>query len=139
MTIRRAHREAYDIMLSNFPEGAEREQRSRALRGRRRSRTARRALFAEQLTPARWDELAGCVRGLPERPALQRSGADETTVAGDGRARRCAFARGRTAAGASPGWRPRPRSASGAPSADLELIRDRAPPTTSARPRRAGK
>jgi hypothetical protein len=80
MTVRRAHREAYDIVLSNFPEGAEREQRSRRYEAAAQS-DSEAALFAEQLTPARWEELAVALRGLPEPPVLQAGGADEVTIA----------------------------------------------------------
>jgi hypothetical protein len=80
MTVRKAHREAYDIILSNFPEGAEREQRSRRYEAAAQS-DSEATLFAEQVTPARWEELAAALRGLPERPALQPAGADEVTVA----------------------------------------------------------
>jgi hypothetical protein len=83
MTVRRAHREAYDIILSNFPEGAERDQRSRRYEAAAQS-DSEAALFTEQLTPARWEELTAAVRGVPERPALQPGGADEVTVAGTG-------------------------------------------------------
>ena len=80
MTVRRANREAYDIILSNFPEGAERDQRSRRYEAAAQS-DSEAALFAEQLTPARWEELAGAIRGLPDQPPLQPVGADEVTVA----------------------------------------------------------
>jgi hypothetical protein len=80
MTIRRAHREAYDIILSSFPEGAEREQRSRRYEAAAQS-DSEAALFAEQVTPARWEELAAALRGLPEPPVLQPGGGDEVTIA----------------------------------------------------------
>jgi hypothetical protein len=83
MTIRRAHREAYDIILSNFPEGAERDQRGRRYEAAAQS-DSEAALFSEQLTPARWEELAAAVRGVPDQPPLRPGGADEVTVAGAG-------------------------------------------------------
>jgi hypothetical protein len=80
MTVRRAHREAYDIILSNFPEGAERDQRSRRYEAAAQSDNEA-ALFAEQMTPPRWEELTAAIRGLPDQPPLQPAGADEMSVA----------------------------------------------------------
>jgi hypothetical protein len=80
MTVRRAHREAYDIILSNFPEGAERDQRSRRYEAAAQS-DSEAALFAEHLTPPRWEELTAAIRGLPDQPPLQPAGTDEMTVA----------------------------------------------------------
>jgi hypothetical protein len=80
MTVRRAHREAYDIILSNFPEGPERDQRSRRYEAAAQS-DSEAALFAEQLAPPRWEELTAAIRGLPDQPPLQPAGAGEMTVA----------------------------------------------------------
>jgi hypothetical protein len=55
MTVQKSHREAYDIILSNYPEGAERD---RELRRFERGATlgSGRALFAEEMgRPARAD------------------------------------------------------------------------------------
>jgi hypothetical protein len=83
MTIRRSHREAYDILLSNLPEGPERDQATRRFEAGALSDDDA-ALFAEQLTEQRWQELA---RGLPPaQPPLQAvSDSERRAELGEGR------------------------------------------------------
>lgn len=69
MTVRRAHREAYDIILSNFPEGAERERQIARFEAGALSESEA-ALFAEQLTPARWQQLDKELTGPADKLAL---------------------------------------------------------------------
>jgi hypothetical protein len=69
MTVRRAHREAYDIILSNFPEGAERERQIARFEAGALS-VSEAALFAEQMTPARWQELDRQLTGPAEKLPL---------------------------------------------------------------------
>ena len=57
MSIQRAERETYDIILSNFPEGPERERLIKRCETGALSENAR-TLFTRQLEPATWDELA---------------------------------------------------------------------------------
>jgi hypothetical protein len=57
MSILRAQRETYDIILSNFPEGPDRERLLRRCEGGALSDSAR-ALFVRQLEPGIWNELA---------------------------------------------------------------------------------
>jgi hypothetical protein len=80
MTVRRAHREAYDIILSNFPEGPERDQRSRRYEAAALA-DSEATLFAEQMTPGRWQELTEAIRGDPAQAVLQPAGAGQVTVA----------------------------------------------------------
>src|SRR6185369_10629860 len=77
MTIRRCHREAYDIVLSNFPEGAERAQQLRRFEAGALSEDDA-ALFAAQLGAARWAELG---RGLLDAARVEAAGADEARAA----------------------------------------------------------
>jgi hypothetical protein len=69
MTVRRAHREAYDIILSNFPEGPERERQIARFEAGALSESEA-ALFAEQLTPARWQELDRQLNGPVDKLPL---------------------------------------------------------------------
>jgi hypothetical protein len=72
MTIRRAHREAYDILLSNLPPGRERDQATRRFEAGALSEDDA-ALFAENLPDGRWQELE---RGLPPSPPALKSTSD---------------------------------------------------------------
>lgn len=123
MTIRRAHREAYDIILSNFPEGPEREQRSRRYEAAAQS-DSEAALFAEQLTPAHWEQLTGALRGLPENPALQPTGANEVTIATGGAPLR--FRKGQDGRWGYAGLAAEAEDRKRRASADLELTRSSA-------------
>jgi hypothetical protein len=62
ISIRRSQREAHDIVLSNFPEGPEREHALRRLVAGATSEDEA-ALFAAHLDEPHWAELA---RGLPD-------------------------------------------------------------------------
>ncbi len=79
MTIRKSHREAYDIVLSNFPDG-ERDRHTRRFEAAAVS-DSERALFATQMTAARWEELA---KGLPEGAAPALAGNEATVAKRDG-------------------------------------------------------
>ena len=72
MSIRRAHREAYDIILSNFPEGPERERQIARYEPAALSENEA-ALFAEQLTAARWRELDAVLTGPAAKLELRKS------------------------------------------------------------------
>jgi hypothetical protein len=76
MTIRRAHREAYDILLSNLPEGPGRDQATRRFEAGAHSESEA-ALFAEELTDTRWEELGRAIASAPAAPALTAVAADE--------------------------------------------------------------
>lgn len=81
MTIQRAHREAYDVVLSNFPD----DERERALPryedGAHAEDAA--ALFARKQGPAALAALRG---RLPDRPSFTKLGEDDaTTAASDGK------------------------------------------------------
>ena len=76
MSVRRAHREAYDIVLSNFPEGPAREQQLRRFEAGALAENEA-ALFAQVFPAARWDELG---RGLPTNAAIEAVGEREARV-----------------------------------------------------------
>ena len=94
MSVRRAHREAYDIILSNFPEGPERDRQIARYEAAAVS-DSEAALFAEQMTPARWQELDAKLAGKPEALEI-RQGPDGTwgyagfSAEGEDRKRRAA-------------------------------------------------
>jgi hypothetical protein len=69
MSILRAQRETYDIILSNFPEGSERQRYLRRCEAGALSDSAR-ALFARQLEPAAWHELEAGL-GAPVQAVAQ--------------------------------------------------------------------
>jgi hypothetical protein len=81
MSIQRAQRESYDILLSNFPEGTERERQLRRCEAGALSESAR-SLFSRQLDPAVWKELAA---SLPAKPAGVTGEARAEFVGADGR------------------------------------------------------
>lgn len=63
MTVQRCHREAYDILLSAFPEGTERARQLARFEPGATSESAR-ALFVRQIDPSIWTRLAA--GGLPD-------------------------------------------------------------------------
>jgi hypothetical protein len=82
MSIQKAERETYDIILSNFPEGSERQRYLRRCEAGALSENAR-ALFARELEPAAWDELAAALKGAGP---VQVVGEDQAeSAAGNGR------------------------------------------------------
>jgi hypothetical protein len=83
MSIQRAQRESYDIILSNFPEGTERERQLRRCQAGALSDSAR-ALFSAQLDPTVWKELEA---SLPARGAamLDPGGERAEYLGADGR------------------------------------------------------
>ena len=118
MTIRRAHREAYDIVLSNFPEGPERTQRGRRFEAAALAESEA-ALFASQLAPGRLAELN---QGLPDKPALQAQGADQARVdLGSGKT--LAFRKGQDGSWGFAGMAGEAEERKRRAAADLELIR----------------
>jgi hypothetical protein len=78
MTVRRAHREAYDIVLSNFPEGPAREQQLRRFEAGALAESE--AGLVTVLAPApRLDELA---KEVPEQGAPESTGERDAAVKG---------------------------------------------------------
>lgn len=72
MSVRRAQREAYDILLSNLPEGPARERQLRRFEAGALA-DSEAGLFATRLTPARWDELGQDLTGAgPPESAGER-------------------------------------------------------------------
>jgi hypothetical protein len=71
MSIQRAERETYDIILSNFPEGAERERYLRRCQEGALSESARK-LFARRLEPGAWEGLAAGLAGAAAAAADRR-------------------------------------------------------------------
>ncbi len=65
LTVQRSQRECYDILLSVFPEGAERDRQLRRFETGARSESAA-SLFAQQLLPATWASLAATLEDQPE-------------------------------------------------------------------------
>jgi hypothetical protein len=63
MTIRRSHREAYDILLSNLPEGPERDRATRRFEAGALSEDEA-SLFREHLTDERWHDLGAGLDGV---------------------------------------------------------------------------
>lgn len=82
MSIQKAERETYDIILSNFPEGSERQRYLRRCEAGALSENAR-ALFARELEPAAWDELAAALKGAGPVQVVGEDRAE--SAAGDGR------------------------------------------------------
>jgi hypothetical protein len=85
MTVRRCHREAYDIILSNFPDDAERARQLRRFATAALSEDEA-ALFAAELGQgqARWAELE---RGLVDGARVEAAGEHDAHVTtADGRA-----------------------------------------------------
>ena len=124
MTIRRTHREAYDILLSNLPEGRERDQATRRFEAGALSEDDA-ALFAEELSGNRWRELGELIGSAARPPGLPRSGPTSRRRRGQAAAR-CGFVGDPTGAGGLPGWPRRPRSKKRRAVVDLETIRNNA-------------
>jgi hypothetical protein len=82
MTVQKSHREAYDIILSNYPEGQERE---RALRRFERAATlgSARDLFSEEVGRGAVDKSPNPVPAA-ERFELSASGKDTVAVLSSG-------------------------------------------------------
>jgi hypothetical protein len=83
MTVQRAQRETYDIVLSNFPEGGERERTLRRYEQGAESEDAR-DLFVRQLDPAAWSDLARAVSALGAAPHLVVNAAGDRAEASAG-------------------------------------------------------
>jgi hypothetical protein len=80
MTVRRAQRESYDIVLSNLPDGPEREQQLRRFEPGALAENDV-ALFGHVLPPASWDELKGDLAALPPgEPAPEPVSDDEARL-----------------------------------------------------------
>src|SRR5205814_4405033 len=69
MSVQRAQRESYDIVLSNFPEGPERERTLRRFEAGALSEGAR-ELFARQLDPRLWNDLAAALAAAGTAPRV---------------------------------------------------------------------
>jgi hypothetical protein len=118
MSIRRAQREAYDIVLSSFPEGPQRETQGRRFEAAALSENEAQ-LFASQMTEARWAELA---RGLPDHPRLEPVGPDQVQLpTADGR--RLVFKRGSNQRWGYAGFAQEAEQLKRKTAADLELVR----------------
>lgn len=90
MTIQKAHREAYDIVLSNYPEGPEREREKRRYEPAATAPSAR-ELFKNATAPQMIATLKGRVAGQPKfEPGASESETDAVLANGD----RLPFARG---------------------------------------------
>ena len=86
MTIQRAHREAYDVVLSNFPEGAERElELKRFVDGATAENP--RALFARVLPAATWTTLGAQVGTGGAAGGLRLVGDEQVEITGRGNAK----------------------------------------------------
>jgi hypothetical protein len=83
MSIQKAQRESYDIILSNFPEGTERERHLRRCEAGALSENAR-ALFARQLEATAWTELAASLPGTG-LPVVTDDGRQVEVMGGNGR------------------------------------------------------
>lgn len=81
MSVQKAHRESYDIILSNFPEGAERERHLRRCTAGALAQDARQ-LFAGQMQAPAWEALAASLpaSGAPAGAAAVQG--DEVQLTG---------------------------------------------------------
>jgi hypothetical protein len=77
MSIQKFHREAYDIVLSNFPEGPERERETRRYEHAATASSAR-ELFATDAAPSLWPTLQPLA--APEAPIEMGPGEDRATA-----------------------------------------------------------
>jgi hypothetical protein len=73
MSVQRAQRESYDIVLSNFPEGHERERALRRFETGAHSESAG-ELFGRELDPQTMDDLGERVAALGPSPVLTAEG-----------------------------------------------------------------
>jgi hypothetical protein len=71
--VQRAQRESYDIVLSNYPDGPEREKALRRYEPGALSEDAR-ELFEHQLDPAVWTELDRALSAVGPAPRLVLDG-----------------------------------------------------------------
>ena len=120
MSIQKFHREAYDIVLSNYPEGEIRERETRRFEHAATAPSAR-DLFILDAAPA----MLPMLRPLVLSGAPIEAGATATTGgrgAGVGRAGR-APARARAATGATPGCAKRAEDDKNRAYHDLEAVR----------------
>jgi hypothetical protein len=122
MTVRRAHREAYDIVLSNFPEGSEREQRSRRFEAAALSDSEAR-LFAGELPAGRMQQLA---HELPAAPQFKPGSAAAEVVVPLDAGGTLAFRKGQDGRWGYAGFAGEADDRKRRASADLELIRNSA-------------
>lgn len=83
MSIQKAQRESYDIILSNFPEGAERQRYLRRCQTGALSENAR-DLFARQLEAPAWDQLAASLPAAGA-PVVNADGSQAELVGAAGR------------------------------------------------------
>jgi hypothetical protein len=72
MTVQRAHRECYDITLSNFPEGPDRERQLKRFEAGALAESAA-GLFARSLPASAWADIADVARGTGPRAIDERS------------------------------------------------------------------
>jgi hypothetical protein len=120
MSIQRAERESYDIILSNFPAGADRERQLRRCEAGALAENAR-DLFAQRLEDTTWAEL-GAALAHASAPVVSSDGAQAEV---DGNGHRLIFrrpAKGRYGWGFA-GLSDRAEEIKRRAMADLELVR----------------
>lgn len=129
MTVQRCHREAFDVVLSNFPEGDDRERKLRRLEAGATAETPA-DLFAATLGK----EGIRALRGkLPNKPTFEVKG-DKATVNGGHEPLPLAAVEGRWGYA---GFRPQSEEQKNRAVADLELIKVSATDYERARARSA--
>jgi hypothetical protein len=84
MTIQKSHREAYDIILSNYPEGPERDRELRRFQKGAVLGSAR-ALFAEELGQAALAQLASPLSPVQRFETVAAAPTPAAAAPGDGR------------------------------------------------------
>lgn len=91
MTTQKAHREAYDIVLSNYPEGPEREREKRRYEPAATAASAR-ELFKNETAPRLLPTMKGMIAGPVK---FQRGATDDEADAVTENGAHLAFARGK--------------------------------------------
>jgi hypothetical protein len=81
MSVQRAQRESYDIVLSNYPPGPERERSLHRFEAGARSESAS-DLFARQVEARVWSDLAAAVAAVGPAPHMVAAGTEVAVIAG---------------------------------------------------------
>jgi hypothetical protein len=124
MTVRRAHREAYDILLSNLPEGLERDRQLRRFEAGALAENEG-ALFAKSFPEKSWNERWDALgKDLPSEASPEPDGerAARVTIAG----RTLPFRQGEDGGWGFAGLAAEAEEAKRRATADLELVRTNA-------------
>ena len=128
MTVRRAQRESYDIVLSNLPEGPAREQQLRRFEpGALAENDA--ALLAHVMPPGRWDQLKRDLAAAPPgEPAPEQVSDDEARLplGKDGAKPELTFRRGQDGSWGFSGMADEAEEEKRRATADLEQVRTNA-------------